>query len=162
MTGFDYPPSRTWTLSDALEDVTERLSEAEAEVADLEAEQDDDTQPPRALREARQQRQTLSNQQDALKWACREFGDDAEVTIEAFTTGTRDRVTDTLRRTAVGPIGNDKLQTWLVAGGVTEAPWLATDDDLAQQAAYVEALPPALTTWIDDQLDDLNDLSEGN
>lgn len=137
MVEFDYPPTTTLTLSVALDDVERALAEG------------DDEAPPESHR-------------DALTWAVGEFGEDAEVTLEAFTTTTRSQTIDTLKRTRAGSIGSNLINDWLVAAGVVDAPWLEGGEDLETKAEITGQLPPALTDWLDAQLDDLNELSEGN
>lgn len=136
-TSFDYPPTTTLTLGVALDDVERALAEG------------GDDAPPEAHR-------------DALAWAVGEFGEDAEITLEAFTTTTRSQTIDTLQRTRVGDVGSNLINDWLVAAGVVDAPWLEGGEDLETRAEITGQLPPALTDWLDAQLDDLNELSEGN
>jgi len=141
-TDFDYPPTSTLTLGVALDDVERELDEAE---------EGDDTDVGQ-----------LTADRDALTWAVGEFGEAAEITLEAFTTTTRSRTIDTLQRTRVGDVGSNLINDWLVAAGVVDAPWLEGGEDLETRAEITGQLPPALTDWADAQLDDLNELSEGN
>lgn len=159
MTDFDYPPAREVTLAQARDDVAESLTDAEGEVDRLE---DDDDATESALAEARSEVEVTENRLDALGWAVDVFGDDATIALRAFTTTTRSRVLDTLQRKTVGPVGPNRTEDWLTAAGVTTAPWLDGDEDLQKQAAILGELPPALSDWLNDQLSDLNDLSEGN
>ena len=138
-TSFDYPPTTTLTLGVALANVEQELATAE----------EGDDAPPEAHR-------------DALAWAVSEFGEDAEITLEAFTTTTRSQTIDTLQRTRVGGVGSNLINDWLVAAGVVDAPWLDGGEDLETRAEITGQLPPALTDWLDAQLDELNELSEGN
>jgi len=141
-TSFDYPPTTTLTLGVALDDVEQELAAAE---------EDDDTDVGQ-----------LRADRDALAWAVSEFGESGEVTLEAFTTTTRSQTIDTLQRTRVGDVGSNLINDWLVAAGVVNAPWLEGGEDLETRAEITGQLPPALTDWLDAQLDGLNELSEGN
>lgn len=139
MTGFDYPPTKAWDLQAARERAQERADTA-----------DDATDRRRA-----------ENQADALGWAVSEFGGEASVELAAYTAQTRARVLDTLQTEIAGDIGPEETQLWLVAAGVESAPWF-DDHDLPSKAAATNRLPPALVEWLNSELDDLNDLSEGN
>jgi hypothetical protein len=135
MTDIDYPPSREWTLEAAL---------ADAEGADA---------PPGSAE---------ANQREALAWAVDQFGGDATVTLQAFTTGMRSRTLDIADQTTMGELGHNQVQDWLTAAGVVDAPWLDGDEDLEARHELLVALPPALTDWLNAKLTGLNDLSEGN
>ncbi|AFH22018.1 hypothetical protein OSG_eHP14_00190 [environmental Halophage eHP-14] len=141
---FNYPPTRTQTLGSALDTAENRVSELET---------DDDT-GAQTLANAR-------NQRDALHWAVNEFGEDAEIVLSAYTATTRARTLDTLRGDILGDPGPEEIGNWLVAAGVDDAPWI-DDKDTQSKAQRTGQLPPALVDWLDRQLDDLNDLSEGN
>lgn len=145
-TNFDYPPTQTYRLGAALE-------QAEKRVADLEADADPDDYD-RTLNEA-------ENQRDALQWAVDEFGDDAELELQAYTAHTRAQVLDTLRNDVFGNPGEEETTVWLIAAGIAAAPWL-DDHDIGSKATVTGQLPPALLDWIETEIDDLNDLSEGN
>lgn len=138
MTGIDYPPTQRTVFAAALD----RLDEE----ADQAGEEDPVDETHR----------------HALMWAVDQWGDDAEVTLEAFTTAARSRTLDTLHRTRVGPVGNQQITDWLIAAAITDAPWLDGGEDLETQADLVGQLPPALRDWLDEQLDELNDLTAGN
>lgn len=142
MTDFDYPPTREWTLGDALADV-----EARADAGD----EDEDGGDRQA-----------DTYRKGLQWAVRQFGADATVTLRAFTATTRDRAIDTANRKTVGPLGNQELRTWFVAAALEDAPWLNGDEDLTEAKQVTGALPPALADWLDAELESLNDLTEGN
>lgn len=159
MTDIDYPPSRTRRFGAALASIEDRLATAEQRIADLEADEDATDQ---ALAEARQDRATAANQRDALQWAVAQFGEDAELTLRAFTATSRARVLDTLNRTVVGAVGGQQTRNWLIAGSIEAAPWLDGDEDLAEQASVTGALPPGLVDWLDAELEELNDLTAGN
>lgn len=161
MTGteINYPPSRTYRLEGTLEDVQEEIATLDEEIADLEDAADVDEQ---ALAEKRVRRSNRADQRDALQWAISEFGADAELTIEAFSTAKRSRTLDTANRQTMGQLGNNQLTDWLLAAAITEAPWLEGGEDLRERYELVGALPPALTDYLDRQQEALNDLSEGN
>ena len=135
MSDFDYPPSTTVTLSDEL-DQLQRRAEDGNEANDTHIE--------------------------ALEWAINEFGADATVCVQGMTTTKRDRTVDTANRVTMGPLGASALRTWLVAASITEAPWLEGGEDLEEQQALLGALPPSVSDWLDAQVEDINDLSEGN
>jgi len=135
MSDFDYPPTREWTLGDALAD------------AEARADGDDDA---------------AETHTSGLQWAVDQFGADAQVELRAFTTTTRDRALDTANRKTVGALGTQELRTWLVAAALEDAPWLDGDEDLTATKRVTGELPPALSDWLDAELSELNDLSEGN
>lgn len=163
MTDFDYPPSRTYEFGAALEDVEQRLADTEERVDELEAQAADEEDPDvQGLQEAYQELTTASNYRDALDWAVREWGEAAEITLQAFTAKTRADVLDTIQRTRVGHVGPEQRRNWLVAAGVQAAPFVDESDDVETKAGIVEQLPPALTDWIDEEIEDLNDLTAGN
>jgi hypothetical protein len=137
MSGFEnYPPSTTLRLGDELESLQADADDDEADVSETHIE--------------------------GLQWAVSEFGEDGTVRVEGFTTASRDRTVDTANRETMGPVGPSVLRTWLVAASITEAPWLDGDEDLADKHDYVGALPPAFSDWLDSQVEEANDLSEGN
>jgi len=135
MSDIDYPPSRTWRLGEALATADERLDEDEDGNSDI----------------------SQSNR-DGLAWAVEQWSDDAEITLEAFTTTTRDRAVDTANRATVGGLGASALRTWLVAASIKQAPWLDGSEDLVECKQTTGNLPPGLVDWLDAQLEDLNDL----
>lgn len=141
-----YPPSRTVTLGNALDSAEQRVEDLQADEEDGDA--DPDIVPAR-------------NERDALQWAVNNYGEDAEITLEAYTARTRARVTDTLRQDMVGEPGPSEQDLWLIAAGLSDAPWI-DGDDLAAKAGSTGQLPPALVDWLNGQVDDINDLSEGN
>jgi len=161
MTDFDidYPPSRTYQLSAALDEAKRRVNRLDERIDELEA---DDEATDQALAEARQERSNAAKQRDALSWAIDEFGADAELTLEAFTANSRARVLDTLQRATVGQVGSEQARNWLIAGSITDAPWLEGGENLRERAEIADAVPPALLDWLDDELEDLNELTEGN
>lgn len=142
----DYPPSRTVTLGSALSAAEQRVDELKPD--------DEDDEPDAEIVPAR-------NERDALQWAVGRWGEGAEITLEAYTARTRARVTDTLRQEMVGEPGPSEQDIWLIAAGLSDAPWI-DDHDLASKAAATGQLPPALVDWLNGQVDDINDLSEGN
>jgi hypothetical protein len=160
---FDYPPSQTYTLAAALDTIEDRVNELKERIDDLEAQRDNDDEADvgEDLVEARNEKDAAENKRDALQWAVNEFGEDAELTLEAYTTKTRSRTIDTFRAQTVGA-GSEELNDWLVAAGVADAPWMDDGADLQERADVVGELPPALTDWIEGELDDLNNLAEGN
>jgi len=156
MTDINYPPTRTLVLGVAAEALAQDHDDAEDRIASL----DDDATQQR--REAIADRNSAQAQHEAVTWAINEFGDDAEIQLRAFTATHRARVLDTINQTVVGQVGSEETRTWLVAGSIKSAPWLDGDESLREQAELTGALPPALIDWLDAELDDLNDLSEGN
>jgi hypothetical protein len=140
MTDFNYPPSTTIRLGSALE----------------QAQRDDDVP---------------DSHRDGLSWAVHGddtadgfdgWGEDATVTLRGFTTTERNRTLDTARRKSMGPLGSNEIQEWLVAAGLTDAPWIEADDDLHERKEVTGSLPPGLGDWLSAQLGDLNDLDQGN
>lgn len=146
MTDIDYPPTRSITLDNALAQANDRVSDLEPDAEDEDAE--------RGIVAARSQR-------DALAWALDQWGDEATVDLQAYTARDRARVHDTVRNEIMGDIGGNELQVWMVAAALTDAPWL-DDKDLQSKAQATARLPPALVDWVKRQLDDINDLTEGN
>lgn len=136
MVEFDYPPTATLVLGVEYEEAQARVDDEDSDIVETDV--------------------------TALGWAVREFGEESELTLEAFTAATRSQTVDTLRRKRAGDVGEGLLSNWLVAAAVTEAPWLDGDESLVERADIVGQLPPALVDYLQDQLDDLNDLSEGN
>mgnify|MGYP006275541869 CR=1 FL=1 len=159
MTDFEYPPTREFTLQSALADVETTLANAEERVDDLES--DEDAQES-ALAEARQDREDAASKKNALEWAVREFGTDARVVLEAFTATTRARTIDEMQSSTMGDVGGMESRIWLLAAALQDAPWLTGDEGLPEAAQVTGALPPAVQDYLDDELTDLNDLSEGN
>jgi exonuclease VII small subunit len=159
MTDFDYPPSWDVSLEEALSSVEADLEDARGRVDKLE---DDEDATNDALAEAYSRRQRLESNRDALEWAVQQFGEGARVSMTAFTATTRARTLDEIQRTAVGQVGNEETRIWLLAAALDDAPWLDPGDDLADAYRITGELPPALQDYLDDQLTDLNDLSEGN
>jgi len=138
MTDIDYPPSQTHTTGTARDDLQERIDDADDAVPNLES------------------------QRDALAWACDQWGDDAEITIQAFTARSRAQVLDALRTEVMGDFGPERQSNWISASAIQSAPWLEGGEDVVERCRITEELPPGLTDWVSEQLDDLNDLSEGN
>lgn len=159
MTDFDYPPSREFTLTSALAGVEDDLSDAEQRIERLE---DDEDAQDSALAEARQSRQAAESQRGGLEWAIREFGEDARVCLEAFTATTRARTLDEVRASTVGSVGSEETRIWLLAAALSEAPWLDGDEDLPKAYRITGELPPPVQDYLDDVLEDVNDLAEGN
>ncbi|MCD2204409.1 hypothetical protein [Halobacterium sp. KA-6] len=159
MTSFDYPPTREFTLETALADVRSELADAEARVDELE---DDEHAQASALQDARSEREDAASKRNALEWAIREFGEDATITLEAFTATTRARTLDEMQSSTMGDVGGMESRIWLLAAALEEAPWLNGSEDLAEAARVTGALPPAVQDFLDDELTQLNDLSEGN
>jgi len=98
---------------------------------------------------------------EAVKW----FGEDATVTLQAPTGRTRARAIDKLNKTTVGDVGKEQAKIWIATANLQEAPWLADNDDqgLSMQAQVTGDLPPALLTWLQEEMDDLSSLGdEGN
>lgn len=151
MTEIDYPPTTEWRLDAALDQVTQQIAELDADI--------DAADDPSELRG---QRQSRASQRDALRWAIGEFGDDATIELQAYTAGRRARVIDTLNQRTMGAVGAERTRVWLLAGGIERAPWLDGGEDIRTRADLVQELPPALVDWLNEQLDDLGDLSEGN
>lgn len=159
MTDINYPPSRTLTLGSAHEQTADRVTDLGARIDDLKG---DDDATDKALAEARNDQNNAESERDALAWACEEFGEEAEITLEAHTTTRRSRVLDTANRKTMGELGSSQLNDWMLAAAVVEAPWLDGGEDLQERYDYLGALPPALSDWISRELQDLNDLSAGN
>jgi hypothetical protein len=173
---FNYPPTETRVLGAALEAAEEDLADAQRRVDELEAQQDDDDRPdPDAstLGEARSERSQAQNRRDALHWAVhgdntedgfQGWGEDAEVVLEAFTARSRARALDAVRNKTMGDVGGEETRIWLVAAAIQSAPFLDGDGDesLADAQSVVGRLPPALQDWLDDAMDSVNDISEGN
>lgn len=159
MTDFDYPPTHTVTLDQALAAAEERVEKAVAEVKRLE---DDDDATGEALAEARQERSDARSQRDALSWAVEEFGGEATVELQAFTATTRSRTLDTVNRVRMGRVGDSELRDWLIAAAIQSAPWADDPTDLEATHEATGRLPPALRDWLNHQLNDLNDLSGKN
>jgi hypothetical protein len=159
----DYPRTRTHRLGDAHEAVTNRRSELEAEQTELERAHDagDDVDTDR-LQTVRSELADIRGHEEALAWAVKEFGADAEITLSATTTGDRSRVLDTLQNTIVGSYGTQKVQDWLLAASIEAAPWQDPDDSLLQRGQLVESLPPALTGWLRSEQKSLNNLEGKN
>jgi len=156
-TDFDYPPTQTVALGVALDAVESDLDDAKADLADL-----DDDAVDRVIRETRAGVSQAQRHVKALQWAVDQFGEEATVTLQAYTATTRARVTDTINRTHIGTVGPDETEVWLIAAGVEAAPWLSGGEDLQTTVEITGQLPPALTDWLADELDELNDLSAGN
>lgn len=152
MTEHSFPPTRTVSLDTALGELEDRVDELESDLED--AEGTDATSLAQEL-------QAATSKRDGVHWAVEEFGGDAEIALEAFTTGSRARVRDRLRDVAVN-FGNEQLGVWHTAYAIADAPWLEGDEDFVAQCKTFEGLPPGLSDWILDELDDLNDLSPGN
>jgi len=159
MTDFDYPPSWDVTLEEALSTVKGDLEDAESRVDEFEADEDATDE---ALAEAYSRRQRLESNRDALEWAIQQFRSEARIKMTAFTATTRARTLDEIQRTAVGQVGNEETRIWLLAAALDDAPWLDSGDELGDAYRITGELPPALQDYLDDQLTDLNDLSEGN
>ncbi|MUV59975.1 hypothetical protein [Halobacterium sp. CBA1126] len=159
MTDFDYPPTRTFTLEEAKGDVESELADAEARVDELE---DDEDAQESALRDARSEREDAAGKQRALNWAIGEFGEDATITMEAFTATTRARALDEMQSSTMGDVGGMESRIWLLAAALQAAPWLNGSEDLEEAARVTGALPPAVQDFLDDELTDLNDLSSEN
>jgi len=159
MTDFTYPPTREFTLEEALADVESELADAKRRVDELE---DDENAKQSALQDARSEREDAAGKQRALNWAIGEFGEDATITMEAFTATTRARTLDEMQSSTMGDVGGMESRIWLLAAALQEAPWLTGDEDLAEAARVTGALPPAVQDFLDDELTALNDLSEGN
>lgn len=141
-----YPPSETVEFGQARDDRRAQLeAAAEDDESDIDAD-DIDSDPYLA----------------ALEWAVGEFGADASVELTALTAQSRARTLDTLNRTRVGEVGQQEARIWLTAAGIDRAPWDAGDGVAAQAQILGEALPPAFVDWLHEQLEGLNDLTEGN
>lgn len=164
MTEFNYPPERTIELGSAVTTLADRLDDLEDQVEDLEeavdVAEDDDPDPGavQELREAHDELQKVRNQHDALQWAVQEWDEEATVRLRAIDTGTRARVEDTIQTAHVGQVGPSGLNNWMVAAGLVDAPFLDDDDELEDKVEVVAHLPPGVTDWLDDTLDDLQDL----
>jgi len=133
MSGVDYPPSRTIRLGDALE-----AAEAKAD--------DEGTDGG------------WETYRDGLSWAVDQWGEDAEISVEAFTGASRARILDTARQHTVGELGRSRQRNALIAGSVIAAPWFDGDDDLATRLRVTGELPPALLDWLDQEVAELNEL----
>jgi hypothetical protein len=139
----DYPPTQTYRLGTALADAR------------------DDPDVP-------------DGHVDALEWAVHGdgrdegfdgWGKDAELELSGMTTGRRSQAIDAINTHVVGDVGERKVQDWIVAAGITAAPWKDPDTDFREHAEIVEQLPPALTDWLEQRQQGLNDLGgadEGN
>ena len=138
----DYPPTQTYTLGAAAERERKRAASLDS---------DDD----------RREHETARNQADALAWAATQWGEDGEITLSAYTARTRGRIQDTLRTQVMGDPGADESTVWFVAGAIDDAPWI-DETDLTDKAEATGQLPPALVDWLAAELEELNDLSEGN
>ena len=118
------------------------------------------------------ERSEVTKQHAALKWAAHGdddpegfdgYGEDAEITIQAYTADSRARVIDTFNAKTVGDVGSQALRTWLIAGAIVDAPWIEGDEGLLEQKELLgKAHPPALADWLDAELESLNDLTAGN
>lgn len=167
-TDFDYPRASTVAFGTAVEDLADRVDDLEAktgELADAVDVPDDEDPDPAAVKELQETRQDLSQarqQHDALQWAVDQWGEDAEVRLQALTAGSRARVEDTLREGRVGGAGVANQENWILAACLTDAPFLGDGDDLQDRVAVIAELPPALADWLRAELDALNDLSAGN
>jgi hypothetical protein len=177
---FDYPPERSIEFATAAEqqakeadDVADDVADQEETVRELQqrVEEDGDggavatelQQAREHLQTLRAQQETAADQRDALRWAVSQWGDDASITLRGITTGTRARIQDTVNATQVGDIGEGVVGNYALAAGIVGAPFFEGDTpDLETRVEYVAALPPELADWIDDELNELMDLGEGN
>jgi len=159
----DYPPTREYTLEAALESVKADIENGQAEIDDLEAklpdgDEDPDPATTKALREARQRKSTVESYRDALKWAIGEWGEDAKIEIRGIDTNARKQVQKALRTGWMGEATTEDLNHYLIAESLMDAPWVQPDDDIHDLAGFLDELPPGLSDWIEDEMDDLNDL----
>lgn len=126
---FDYPPTETLVLGDALE----RWQDAD----------DHDRADTFA---------------DGLGWAVDEFDADAEIVLEALTAGRRNEVIDRINSSRVGDVGDGLVTNWMIAAAITECPWFDDEAPLEDMVAAVAQLPPAVVDWLEHELGELNDL----
>lgn len=136
---FDYPPTETLVLGDALEE--------------YEAAAPDEAVDPETADEAR-----AVTFAEGLSWAVDEFGTDAEIVLEGFTAGTRAQVVDRLTNDRVGDIGQRLTTNWMIAAAIVECPWFDDEVPLEDMVTAVAQLPPAVVDWLDHELEELNDL----
>jgi len=176
MTGYE-PPTRTYVLGDEYERLCNRIEELEERAEDdadaAEASEDtadgsdgvesaglgDDEQLE--LVRARRDKKALAlaihgdERTEFDGW-----GEDAVVELQAYTTRTRDQTVDAFNRTTVNG-GQNELNTWLFAAAITDAPWI-DDKDIKSKATTTAALHPRISDWLQDRVNDLNDIKPGN
>lgn len=171
MSDFGYPPSRELELGQERSQLEDTLDELDREIEQLQQRAENDDVDEQTLQAKRQQYSDADSARDALVWAIegdgREdgfdgWGGDATVTIQSYTASRRARVLDELNRSVVGEVGSNLVRNWIVAGSVTAAPWLDGGESLREQSEIAGQLPPGLLDWLDDQLSDLSQLTEGN
>jgi hypothetical protein len=167
MTDFEYPPTATYELGTVLADVEDQLKQLDED--DEAAGDEDESGADEA--DLGDSRDSLERTQHALQWAVygddREdgfdgWGADATITLTASTATSRAEILDTLNRATVGPVGENTVEVWFVAGHVESAPWLDGGEDLQTRHQITGNFPPALQDWLRDELDELNGLTEGN
>lgn len=143
MTRFDYPPSRTLRLGDALDRMRDAQDTADAGLAE-------------------DARGSVQEFEAGLEWAVEEFGTDAEIELHAIDTGTRARIQDHIQGNVVGDAGSGLVSNYVLAACIDDAPFVEDGDDLDDRAELVSHLPPQVTDWLGSELDDLSELTAGN
>lgn len=161
MTDFEYPPTESTTLGAALEDAERDRDDAEERVTRLEQQANDDTQEDPEDSEVADAIDTQHHTEDitsALDWLTNEFGEDATVTVEAFTATERARTLDTVQREVMGSVGSEERRQYFIAAALSEAPWLPSDVDLVEAKRITGELPPSVQDWLDELVTNVNDL----
>lgn len=158
---FDYPPSREIRLGSARDQLEREIADLDREIDDLEGRVDespDDPAPKAALRETRSEKNSLETQLDGVTWAISSWREDATIAVQGLTTESRGEALHAVRHGRMGEVTSDTLGRYLNAQSLQAAPFLEDDDDIHDVAHVIGALPPAFSDWLNDQLDDLNDL----
>jgi len=159
-------PFRTETFH--VTDVIEQIDQRQEQLAD-EATTSDLTEEERE--EIVTEGLRLDAHLNGLSWVVEEYGEDVEITLGGLNKGEQSQIHDRAAAQAetvvgVGETGTDGAKSvYRTAMGLVDAPFLpdgAQDDFDARIAVVREDLPIELCRWVEDAVNDLTTVSEGN
>ena len=155
----EYPQTREYRLGDVRESLSGDVDELEEDVERLE---NDDDALSREIEAKRQEMRQRRNQLADIEWLIEVFDADATVTMQSLRMQERDAVEQAVRRGRVGDADGAILRDYTLAASIQDAPWLEDDDDLHTHAELINDLPPDLADWLQECLNEVNDLAPGN
>jgi hypothetical protein len=153
--------TRVYTVGDELDRLDDRLDE----LADAAAEAEDADEREQYATEGA----IAEAKYNGLQWLADEHGPDATVELAGLNKGEQARVHDRAEAAAetvvgVGETGTDGAKTiFRCAMGLVDAPFIPEGAGFEQRVPVVrEELPVELCRWVEDEVNDLTTVGEGN